>query len=376
MRTRAAVVAIIGLLCAGCGVPQAVLGPSAEAEAAGRWERLPDPPLSGRTGATVVAVGDQLLVVGGWEFLCPPNADCSAPTVPMLRDGAMLDVSTQQWRPIADAPFGFHVADAVTLGDDAYVLTGCRGSVHCLEPLELLRYDATTDQWDELGTVPRPAPPYAALLAVGDRVLVLADSDENGEHPDHLYDPATGTWETLPEDPLPRVHSRFAVADGDRVLVFASTGTHGEPKEGVAYDLASRRWSAVPDAPGAGYQVWRNGDEAWLNPHFLSAEGGVLDLRTDEWHSFPAEPPGLGDDEATDLAGLIGGGRATFEYAAGWVRDTEHDVWLRIAERPSSAYDEVVTALGDALVVFGGQRWEDDRNGELVSETWIWRPDR
>ncbi len=360
----------IALLAGGCG------GGTGEAPAAGHWERLPDPPLSGRTGATVVAVGEQLLVTGGWEFLCPPNADCSAPTVPMRRDGAMLDVATEEWRPVAEAPFGFHVAQAVTLGDHVYVLTGCRGSVHCLNPLELLRYDVSADRWEELGAVPRPAPSYAALVGVGDRLLVLADSDENGERPDHLYDPAAGTWEALPDDPLPRVYGRFAVADGDRVLVFASPGTHAEPKVGVAYDLTSRTWSALPPAPSTGYQVWASGDEAWLNPHFLSAGGGVLDLRTDEWHPFPDRPPGLGDDDAVDLAGVIHGGGATFEYSAGWVRDTELDAWLRVPERPSPAYDERVTALGGALAVFGGQRWDGDETGELVAETWIWRPDR
>lgn len=361
----------IGLLAAGCG------GGTGEAPAAGHWERLPDPPLSGRTGATVVAVGEQLLVAGGWEFLCPPNADCSAPTVPMRRDGAMLDVEREEWRPIAEAPFGFHAAQAVTLGDDAYVLTGCRGSVHCLNPLELLRYDASADRWDELGAVPRPAPSYAELLAVGDRLLVLAESDENGDRPDHLYEPATRSWQQLPDDPLPDAYDRWAVADDDRLLVFGSPiRQSAQAKVGASYDLTNGAWTELPNAPGTGYQVWRSGAEAWLNPHFLSAGGGVLDLRTDEWHPFPDRPPGLGDDDAVDLAGVVSGGEATFEYSAGWVRDTEHDAWLRVPERPSPAYDERVTAIGDALVVFGGQRWDDDQTGELVAETWIWRPDR
>jgi len=29
--------------------------------------------------------------------------------------------------------------------------------------------------------------------------------------------------------------------------------------------------------------------------------------------------------------------------------------------------------VGDTLLVFGGQRWEDDE-GELLSETCVWRP--
>jgi hypothetical protein len=370
--TLVAVVALAALL-SGCGQPAGVPPtPGLDAPEGGSgWERLPDPPLSGRVAAVVAAVGEDVLVTGGWQWLCPPNADCAYPDVPPLRDGALLDVSTGEWRPIADAPFGVRHARAVTVGDDVYVLTGCRESVSCDGPSELLRYDTRADRWSELGQVPRPAPPYATLVAVGGRLLVLADSDENGERPDHLYDPATGRWQELPDDPLPDVYDRFAVADGDRLLVFGSPRQGGQAKVGASYDLESGDWTELPEAPGTGYQVWRSGDEAWLNPHFGSAGGGVLDLRTGRWAPFPTLPPGMRGD--VDLAGVLGHGTATFEYAAGWVRDTERDVWLRIAARPAPSYDEGVTALGDALVVFGGQRWDDDRDGELVAETWIWR---
>lgn len=365
------------LLVSGCADATGEPPPSPEGRVGGGagWERLPDAPLSGRTGATVTTVGDRVLVVGGWEWLCPPTADCSFPGIPMLRDGALVDPATGEWEPVADAPYGFSNARAVTLGDDVYVLTGCRER-SCDGPLDLLRYDVAVDRWTELGPVPEGGPSYALLVAVGDRLLVLADSDENGERADHLYDPASGTWTELPDDPLPDVYDRFALVDGDRLLLFGSAvSPGGGSKLGAAYDPGTGGWTRLPDAPGGGYQVWRSGDQAWLNPHFGRTGGGVLDLRTDEWHPFPDRPPGLGDDDAMDLAGVIGAGEATFEYSAGWVRDTEHDVWLRIAERPSPAYDESVTALRDALVVFGGQRWDDDTNGELVAETWIWRPD-
>lgn len=373
-------VAALGPMLSGCGVatsePPAPAAPGTSAEGGG-WERLPDPPLTGRVESVVTAVGDQVLVMGGWEWLCPPNADCSFPDRPLLRDGALLDVATGEWRPIAQAPFGVRSGRADTLGNDVYVLTGCRGSVGCDAPLELLRYDTRADRWSELGQVPRPAPPYATLAGVGDRLLVLGDSDENGEWPDHLYDPASDSWQQLPDDPLPDVYDRWAVADGDRLLVFGSPVRQGtQMKVGASYDLASGAWTELPDAPGTGYQVWRSGDEAWLNPHFGATGGGVLDLRTDTWRPFPEQPVGLGAQDALDLAGVIGGGEATFEYAVGLVRDTEHDTWLRIPERSSTAYDEQVTALGDALVVFGGQQWDGDEAGELVAETWIWRPDR
>jgi hypothetical protein len=374
------VAVVVALVGSGCG--QATVEPresaepggQAPAEAGAGWEQLSDPPLSGRVGSVVSAVRGQVLVVGGWHFLCPPNADCDYPDTPLLRDGALLDVESDRWRPIADAPFGIRDGDAVTIGEEVFVLTGCRASKSCDGQLELLGYDTTIDRWSELGRVPAPAPSYAALVAVGDRVLVLADTDEYGERADHLYDPATGRWETLPDDPLPRVYDRWAVDGGDRLLVFGSpTSDEAEAKHSAAYDLATGSWTRLPEAPGAGYQVWRSGDEAWVNPHFGTEGGGVLDLRTDTWGPFPDPPEDLGEDEALDLAGVIGWGQASYEYRAGLVRDAQHDRWLRIPKRTGATYDERLTALGDALVVFGGQHWQDN-DGELLAETWIWRP--
>ena len=381
MRSTLLAVAALAVLLSGCA--RATTEPPAPAaagtsERGGAWERLPDPPLSGRVGSVMTTVGDRVLVVGGWEWLCPPNADCAHPDdLPLLRDGALLDVATGTWQAIAEAPFGVRHGRAVSIGGEVYVVTGCRGSVGCDATLELLRYDTSADQWTELGQVPRPAPSYATLVGVDGRLLVLGDSDENGERPDHLYDPATGSWQQLPDDPLPDVYDRWAVADEDRLLVFGSPIRQGtQVKVGASYDLTSGAWTELPDAPGAGYQVWRSGDEAWLNPHFGSAGGGVLDLRTDTWAPLPDLPAGLRDNP--DLAGVLGHGAATYEHDEGWVRDTEHDTWVRIAPRQSEAYDERATAVGDALVVFGGQRWDglEDHEGELVAETWIWRPDR
>jgi len=362
--------AVVAVLC-GCGAPQlsSSTGPAGRAEDG--WERLPEAPLSGRTGAHVTAVGDRVLVVGGWAFLCPPGADCSGPDEPPMSDGAIFDPASGTWQPVADAPFGFHGGESAVVGVDVYLATSCRDDSYCYGRSELLRYDISADQWEELGPMPRGLQD-AQLVAVNDGLLAAPTTDENGETADHLYDVDAGTWESLPDDPLESAYDRHVVVDDDRVLIFGSTidGDGEQDKMGAALDLASRTWRRLPDSPGSGYQVWRMGDEAWLNPHY-SDGGGVLDLRDDTWRGFPDDPFGLSWEG--DMAGLLGHGEAIYEYDAGWVRDTRSNEWLHVPERPGTDYDESLTAVGDTLLVFGGQRWEDDE-GELLSETWVWRP--
>lgn len=371
-----AALASLTLLGSGCS------GVAGGAASQGGWRRLPDPPLTGRTGAVVQPVGDRVLVVGGWESLCPPNADCSYGDLALLDDGALLDPATGQWETISSPPFGVRDGSSAAIGDAAYLLTGCRPDAGCGGRPELLRYDVATDRWQELGTTPRPSAPYARLVAVGDQLLVLADSDENRERSDYLFDPATRRWQRVPDDPLPRVFDRRAVPDGDRLLIFGSPipsapDQSSGAKVAAALDLESRTWQPLPTAPGQGYQVWRSGDEAWLNPHFGDDGGGVLDLTTDRWTPFPERPAGW--TGPTDLAGVLGHGTASYEYDAGWVRDTERESWLRIPERPRPTTDgERITSVGESLFVFGGQRWEDEapagEAGELVAEAWLWEP--
>ncbi len=378
---------VVMAVSAGCG--ERTDGPDGTAggpEGSTEWRRLPDGPLSGRTGAVAVGVGDRAYVFGGWKFLCPPSADCTTPEGPLMADGAVLDTSTGEWQRIADAPFGVRSAATTVLGSHIYVVSGCRGKPHCFDgPLELLRYDTVADRWDELGRLPGVKNWYPTLHAIGDRVLALSTSDEQGEVADVLYDPGAEEWTALPDDPLPPVYDRHAVIDGARLLVFGSPRVgpdeEGAPKVGAAYDLTSGEWTRLPDAPGKGYQVWRSGDRAFLNPHFGPDGGGLLDLDSDTWRPLPVD---VSRGDRYDLAGLIGDNAAIYEYSHGWALDARDDTFIAIPERPSTAYDESRTAVGQDLLVFGGQDWgeverdgsSDMKRGELVAETWLWSPPR
>ena len=375
MRLRA-LVALLVLLAAGCADDPTVLG-EGERSSSG-WERLTDAPLSGRTSASVVGVGSEVYVFGGWEALCPPGADCSGPTEPPFADGAVLDLPAQQWRRIADAPFGFVHGSAAVLDGDIYVVANCVGSVKaCYDGSELLRYDTVGDAWTDLGEMPKGV--GTQLVATDHGLVALAGSEERGRPRDAVYDPASSAWTVIPDDPLPRSYDRFGVADGERLLLFGSpmveSDQESQHKLAAAYEWTSRTWSELPSAPAAGYQAWQAGDRVFLNPHFGSDGGGILDLASDTWDPIPVEGSGWDGD----AAGTVSADGATYEYSAGWVFDARDDSWFEIPDRGGDAYDESVAAVGQSLVVFGGQRWSDeggDPDGELLAETWVYEPPR
>ena len=322
------------------------------------WERLPASPLAARTGATLVGVADRAYVFGGSEFTCPPNADCAGPVTPPFADGAVVDLDTGSWSPIADAPFGFEHASAAVVDGDVYV----RAERH------LLRYDPDADAWTDLGVPPRGIG-SATLVATEHGLFGL--SPVTGRHA--LYDAEREAWTRLPEEPFGGAYDRFAVPDGDRILVFASPT--GPPDEGAltklvaSYDVQDGTWTELAPSPRGGYQAWRIGDRVFLNPHFSQDGGGLLDLGTGTWSDIPDEDSGW----TGDAAGVVSDEGATYEYDAGWVFDARDDGWLEIPERRGEVYDETAAAGGQALVVFGGQSWRGNQ-GELLSETWVWKP--
>jgi hypothetical protein len=137
MRLWLLVAWLTALVAAGCGggggSPEGgATGPAASALG---WRELPGSPLSGRTGAVLVGVGGTAYVIGGWEFLCPPTADCVMPREAALSDGAAVDLDTGQWQGIADAPVPVHHTEAGVVGGVLELLRREWPAVPLREPL-------------------------------------------------------------------------------------------------------------------------------------------------------------------------------------------------------------------------------------------------
>lgn len=375
---------VAAAVVAGCGArPPA--GEQARPEAppaAGSWTRLPDPPLTPRDHAVVVGVGDRMLVVGGWELLCPPGADCVTPEE-RLRDGAVYHRGTDTWSTVPPAPVGLTRRERGTavVGDSAFVLAGCSDGAACRAPERLLEYDVGAARWTDHGTVPGRR--TSSLVAARGLVVAYSGSDEHGAGDDVALDPATGRWQNLPDDPLPPVFDRTMVATGTSLVVAGSSirelEAGREPgKLAARLDLVSRRWTRLPDT-GQGYQLLPSDRGPVLNGHFIDAGGWLLDPVSWTWSELPDLPGGR-----ADLRGVLDRHGATYDVPNSVgemsvrsdlvVLDSSTGEYVRVPplEARAHVYDDSSGALGRDLFVHGGQQWQDAPGGRLVGDAWLW----
>lgn len=378
----ALIAALLVAIGAGCGGVDGQTGSAVRAS--NGWSRLPDAPLSPRDHAVVVGVGDRMLVVGGWEFLCPPGADCSTPEGPLLRDGAVYDPASNSWTRVTEPPFGVRRAEFATTALDgwAYLLTGCADGPACDARPRLLSYDLADDRWTDHGAVPGPER-HRHLTTWGESLLAYSSSDEHREAADLVYDPRSATWEELPDDPLPSTFDRFVVAAEDDLVLAGSSRAaldsgESSPKLAARFDMATGEWTTLPQAPGPGYQLFPSDDGPLLNAHYFESPGAVLDTGSWTWSELPEGP-----EEYDDLSGVLGEDRATYDvYSIGGsellLYDTAGGRFLTLTA-PSGreeVYDDSTAALGRDLFVYGGQRWRGDAldgEGELLGDAWLWR---
>lgn len=397
---RFVVFTVLALALSGCGERDEVssdggAGPAATSAARG-WEPLPDAPLSPRDQAVIAWTGREILVFGGTTFLCPPTAGCAAPAEdPALSDGAAYDPESREWRPIAPAPWAVPFARPVTVGGDVYVLAT---STHDPDPsTSLLRYRPADDAWDAF-EVPLEAPVWG--LAASDRdVLVFHESDDEVEHPDLRFEPASERWSELPADPLSPSFDRQLVAVGDRLVLLAkdlspSPGGADGPAFVEAAVLTDGVWDELPPADAIGHGPTAVVDDRVVLAALGCADGGatngygrcvpnggVLDLATENWSPLPDPPTDSADAATVGVSTAAGVALWSLgnEFAGSWFLDTTAATWTTVPALDQPGDDTIVSrtvgGAGPYGVVFGGSRFGPGfADGELLGDAYLWRP--
>lgn len=371
--------ALLAALGTGCSAEA-----GAEQGAGSGWRQLPDAPLGTRESTVLVAVGDRVLVVGGEEFSCPPNADCTASEEPLFDDGAVYDAATDSWSAAAPAPFGVRAEQHATAALDgtAFLLTRCASGPACDAPQRLLSYRLADDRWTDHGPVPGPALDPRRIVPLDRTLLVHSAGDESGETPDLVFDPANSTWDELPDDPLPPTADRFVVRAGDQLVLAGSPSAALGSGDGATlvarFDLARRVWSLLPDAPGRGSLLLPTDRGPLLDGYSSGSPGWLLDPGTWTWSELSAPPP-----EHGLVYGVLDRDRAVYDLPLGidWlseaapvrIYDSAAGVLRAVPPPPRSegVYGDAGTALGRDLFLFGGQRYSDD-GSRTGGGAWSW----
>lgn len=342
------------------------------------WMRLARAPLTPRISASSAWTGDEIVVFGGGgkEFQCPREATCADPDVQPFRDGAAIDMGTQQWRPIADAPVGLYGAQSVVVDGDVYVLAR--------KPSRFLRYDPTADRWQTLPSIEDDG--QWELLAAPGGVIAYAVGSVT-DRSAWMYTPNDRRWTRLPDDPLSGAEAERTMLSTQTVLLLFVTLQGGATPRvvGARYDLTTGEWAELPTGNATGLGAWLADDQVLLNP-IIDPDGrnSILDLATNSWSELPPPP----DDPvyfSYSLAGAVGEHTADYGYSdqwSSWILDVTDRSWVKIPPVPDTGSSGLrlsngTTAVGRSMFVFGGQRWEtvdDLSTGRLLDDAWLWTP--
>ena len=389
----------MGVLCAvvlglvGCGEDVPI-----DLADRGGWVRLPDPPLSGRSEASIVGVGDEVIVFGGTDFLCPPGADCGLGDSVAFADGAAFDRSSNQWRPIADLPVPTVRVDTAVLGDRVFALTRGLGPGR----RELVAYDVSDDAWLRIG-LPDETAAFgpSSVTATDDAIVLYRRTYENGTAPDWVFDPAEESWSELPDDPLGPAYGRSMVWNGEALFLFDKALVESPGgADGPSYTRAARyqdgAWTALPTADTIGPGPALVDGHRLIAPMLGCADGGkvngygrcipygaVLDTTANEWGELP-NAPGKGRKDISAYGGFSG-----TDLVAGSTRgqffDATTDEWFDLppldpdtdASSSDAGNQMFVTrraaSVGDAIVVVGGSKFGPGGSA-LLADAYMWAP--
>ncbi len=224
--------------------------------ATGKWQVLPQAPLSARGDALAVWTGAELVLLGGQSGATNTSSQSYG-------NGAAYDPATGKWQkiPAPDAPEGHPLVWRAALEAAGELLAWSEwGSTNTTQPnsgVDLFAYHEQVGQWDSIPVAPGQLPDVEEVFWTGEAAVVRGAPENCGvcSHPPwpestSLYDPEQNHWSALPPDPL-GLDYLTSIWTGDALLSFNSSGTNGDivPGDASVWDPITRDWEPVPAAP-------------------------------------------------------------------------------------------------------------------------------
>jgi len=258
------------------------------------WTKLAAGPLAGQDLPVTVWTGKDMLIFGG----SGPSGASSA--------GAAYDPATNTWRKLAPIPAS--LGGNLTGSGSYAVWTGKvmvawgffgHGSGAHGGSLAAATYDPAANSWTTGTVAPAEAPLFGDAFWTGKQMIVWGYSPVSPGHLQGLaYDPATKTWSALPTSPLGLAarDSMLAVWTGRYLVVGGGDSATGLHKDAAAYDPVTNSWMRLPGAP-VGFEGNGTAPDIWTGSSVITIEEAVpggrpltLDLTTRRWSLGPKAP--------------------------------------------------------------------------------------
>jgi N-acetylneuraminic acid mutarotase len=267
------------------------------------------PLLSVRQEHAVVALGSEIVVIGGFT----PSATNSVEA---------YDPEADTWRPLAAFPSILHHANAVSIDGTIIVagfylggsFTDARGNTYA--------YDPASDAWTERAPLPAGTERASSCVAALDGKMYVFGGARNGSVRDaSVYDPASDTWTALPQLPEAREHCAAGAIDGQIIIA-------GGRADGIG-GFQPNTWSFDPVA-----QTYE------IRAPLLTARGGVSGAVLDGRLILFG-----GEGNASDPTGV-------FPQVEAY--DPEADTWEALPSMVSPRHGLGAAALDGAIYLPGG----------------------
>lgn len=247
---------LLALVASACGGSEAtvsaratVVGGVGATLAPGQRVELPMPPIDEREGAAIDLNAGRALFFGGYIS--------SDGKIQNRNDGAVLDVATQEWQRIPDAPFSAAVFGPLTVWTGrAWIVVGqpCPElvteleSAECPSAYEAVAYAPAENTWRKLSP-----PPYEAEGGTPGSLYDHGWSGSEAVFTDQvdlfLYEPERDIWQTveLPVD-LGSADATLCVVGGHPVVA-ANQLLRGDEVLSAASTQPIRTWMLEGEAP-------------------------------------------------------------------------------------------------------------------------------
>jgi hypothetical protein len=238
-------------------------------------------PLGGRFQAATAAVGDELVVFGGFESSMTGHDDGAAydtvagtwrplPSSGGLAEGATaalategervvfagpggvarLDVGAGTWQPLESSPFA--AGRFVVAGDGLYVVE----EAYPLEQVGIARLDPSTGAWD-------PLPPVAGSFVVdlhsvgGTLVAITQPPTEATDRAAFALD--GDGWRDLAMPALDWMFGSISTVAAGRLLVWSGEAFAAPDRlndHGLAFEVAAGAWEEIEGLPGDWWECY------------------------------------------------------------------------------------------------------------------------